>query len=219
MFQFIAMAVMAAASAKRESEAKNAGGLNAAADAEEQAGDVWEDNAAINKSIAETNLTNSIRTGIRTGMLNVQRAQARQQSIKAGIALGRDRLKAIGAAGANAAAAGSIGASVDAVVADIEQEVEGVDSELVRDFRITNENLDNELTGILQAGDDAIQSAQTVNVRRPNRPRSTNSNMAALGAGLLSFAGNYAASNMSLGLGSASASSKYQDAVKRTGIY
>jgi hypothetical protein len=214
------MAVLAAAQSKREGEAKNAGNLNAAADAEEQAGDVWEDNAAVNKSIAETNLTNSIRTGIRAGMLNVQRAQARQQSIKAGIALGKDRLKAIGAAGANAAAAGSIGASVDAVVADINQEVESVDSELVRDYRLTNENLDNELMGILQAGDDAIQSAQTVNVRRPNRPRNINSNIAALGAGLISFAGNYASNNMSLGLGSTqSASAKYQDAVKRTGIY
>ena len=55
-------------------------------------------NTAENRALADVNLQNTIRTGYKVGLLNVQRAQAKKAAMQAGVNLSRNALKAMGAA-------------------------------------------------------------------------------------------------------------------------
>jgi hypothetical protein len=160
----------------------------------------WEDNAAANKTIADTNLQNQIRTGYRTGILNVQRGQAAKAAAQSGVNLGKQRLQALGAVNANAAAAGSIGSSVDAVALDIEMQAEQADAGLVEDQRITQSNFDSGMHDIIQAGEDALRSPQHANVRTPAEVEHVGAGDILMNS-LIGTAGQYATQVMSLGLG------------------
>ncbi len=200
MWQFIVAAVLTVAKAVKKKDQNNENAALGSTAELNQATDIWEDNAANNKSIAATNLQNSIRTGFKAGMLNVQRAQSRKLAAAAGTQVGTDKLKALSTDGANAAAVGSIGASVDAVAADTEMKAARANESIVEDARVTDANYDNELTGVLQAGDDAIISPQHVSVRNPAKPRYVGLGEA-IGAGLVQFGSQYLAQRMQLGLG------------------
>lgn len=200
MWQLIVAAVLTVAKAVRKKDANNeAAALGSTAELN-AATDVWEDNAANNKAIAETNLQNSIRTGYKTGMINVARAQARKVAAAAGTQLGSDLLKVVGTDTANAAATGSIGSSVDAVAADAEMKAGRAKESLVEDARVTDANYDSELHAIPQAGDDAINSPQHLSMRDPKRPRYVGTGEA-LAGGLVEVGANYLSNYMQLGLG------------------
>jgi hypothetical protein len=175
---------------------------NNATVAEQDAAARWTENAGANKTIAETNLQNQIRTGYRVGILNVQRGQAAKAAAQSGINLGKSKLQALGAANSNAAATGSIGSSVDAVVLDIEMQAEQADASLVEDQRIRESNFDTSMSDIIKAGEDALQSPQNISVRKVAAPGHIGMGEV-LGNALVSTAGQYAQQNMSLGLGKA----------------
>lgn len=174
--------------------------LNDATASEQDALVTWQQNAATNKSIAETNLQNTIRTGYRIGMLNVQAGQQRKHAAESGFGLHRSKIKVLGAVTANAAAAGQIGASVDAVASDIEMQAENAQASLAEDHRIEELNIQHEFHDIVESGQDALQSAQNISVRRTLKPTKTKWQHIALGAGA-NAAANYATQRMSLGLG------------------
>lgn len=164
----------------------------------------WEENAATNKTIAETNLQNQIRTGYRIGILNVQRGQAKKAAAQSGINLGKSKLQALSAANANAAATGSIGSSVDAVVLDIEMQAEQADASIVEDQRIMQSNYDTSFADIIKAGEDALQSPEQISVRDVAAAREIGMGEVVLGA-VANTAGQYAGQIMSLGLGKSAA--------------
>lgn len=200
MYQMIAMAAMQFMSAKTaEGAAINARYDQMLAQTEENTARL-EDNTADNKAISEMNLQNQIRTGYRVGVLNVQRGQAAKAAAQSGINLGKSKLQALGAANANAAAAGSIGSSVDAVVLDIEMQAEQADASLVEDQRVQESNFDSSMRDILMAGQDALQSAKHINLRGVTRTRRTGDGELLAGA-LINTAGQYAGQYMTLGLG------------------
>lgn len=167
--------------------------------------DAYIDNSATNKAIAEANLKNQIRTAFRVGMNNVARGQAKKAQAQQGINLGAAKAKAMSATTANAAAAGSIGSSVDSAAFDIMQQAEMADASIVEDGRIQQENFDTDLHDILQAGQDALQSAQTIRLRAVAQPQKSRSLEVWLGA-TANVASNYAAARMSLGAGKSSGS-------------
>lgn len=175
-------------------------GLNAATQQAEDGMLAWQQNTNNNKAIQETNLQNTIRTGLRLGMLNVQQGQARKQIAEAGYGLGKNKLKLLSAIAANSAAAGQIGASVDAVASDIEMRAEEAEADIVEDSRIQELNAANEFQDILMAGQDAMQDAQNISVRKPTKPTKTKWQHIVM-AEVIDAASDYATQQITLGLG------------------
>lgn len=162
--------------------------------------DAWIANSADNKAIAEANLQNSIRTAYRSGILNMQRGQSKKRQAELGIGLGRSKLQALSATTANSAATGSIGASVDAVLSDINMQAENADASLVESARVEDQNYHLELTDMLKAGEDALRDPTKINIRKVVVPEKT-SGRQALVAGLLGAGSSYASAYMSSGFG------------------
>lgn len=160
----------------------------------------WVKNQADNKAIAEANLTNQIRTGYRVGLMNVQMGQAKKRIMQEGLDLSKMREQALGAATANAAAAGTIGPSVDAVIGDIEQRTQQASAALSADAEQTADNFGTQLTEMLWAGEDALRSPETHYAIRNAMPQGFKASEAIFGA-LIDTAGSYMSAKMTLGLG------------------
>lgn len=122
-------------------------------------------NTAENKAIAEANLQNVIRTGYRTGIQNIQRAQAKRRAQEAGFDLSAATGEVLGANSANAAAAGAVGPSVNAVMADIAVKTDQARAQQDEDARVVQENFDIQMRDLVNAGIDAQRAVRAVNVR------------------------------------------------------
>ncbi len=160
-----------------------------------------EANVATNKAIDEANLKNTIRTGYSVGILNVQRGQAKQQAVKQGYDLSAKGAEALGTSYANAAASGTVGASVDAVSDTIGVKLDAAKGDLDASWKIQTMNFDNQLNDMIQQGIDSLQSAQRMDY---SGPAQQSVGQAALMGGLstaMSFATQYGQANMNLGLG------------------
>lgn len=156
-------------------------------------------NEATNRAIGEANLQNTIRTGYRAGVLNVQRGQSKQQAVKAGWDVSVKGAQALGQTQANAAASGTTGASVDAVSADIRRKVDEAQGEVDQAWETTQLNFDNQLNDMIQQGIDSLQTAQAPDTQGPTLQ---DPGKAALVAGIgtaVSFATQYGVSRMQLG--------------------
>lgn len=162
----------------------------------------WDQNTADNKAIADANLTNQIRTGFKVGLLNVQRAQAKKQAMEQGFDIGKMRQQVLGAVTANAAAAGTIGSSVDAVVGDIEQKVGDARIKAGENFEIQSENFDTQLSDIVTQGHDVLRSAENLSMIKSQAPDLSGTGW---GSALLNSAidvgGDYMSQAMKLGMG------------------
>jgi hypothetical protein len=159
-----------------------------------------DNNTADNKAIAEANLTNTIRTGYRVGMLNVQAAQAKKRAIEQGYDISVTREQALGAATANAAAAGTIGSSVAAVASDIESKVGQATNRVADNLDMTELNEGTQLNDILNAGHDVLRSPEKLNIIQPNSPAGFSWSGAFLNAAI-DMGEQYLGSKMNLGLG------------------
>lgn len=147
---------------------------------------------AQNKAIREANRENTIKTGFQVGLLNVQRGQRLMQRTQRMAEVGQGELIEAGAAGNNAAAAGTVGASVDAVQQDIELKFDRMRDSLELENEIEAFNYNTALHDVLQGGQDKL-----VDYVRPGGQ----SGYAILGQAAISTAGSYYGSKMSLGLG------------------
>lgn len=163
----------------------------------------WDKNSADNKAIAEANLTNTIRTGYRVGILNLQRAQAKKKAVQDGYDISVTRQQALGAASANAAAAGTIGSSVEAVAADIEQKIGQATNNLAGNYDVTAANFDTGLQDLLWNGEDALRSPEKAYMTKLNAPQGFSYLGAAFDAGM-SMAEDYFSNKMSMGMGQTS---------------
>lgn len=159
-----------------------------------------ENNKADNEAIAQANLTNTIRTGYRVGMLNVQRAQAKKAAIEQGYDLSVTRQQALGAQNANAAAAGSIGSSVAAAASDIERKAGMALNKVGDNLDTTEMNEDTTLQDIINNGTDSLRSAEKLNLVNPNMPSGFSWGSAIAGAAI-DMGEQYLSSKMKLGLG------------------
>jgi hypothetical protein len=160
----------------------------------------WNQNVGANKAVAEANLQNTIRTGFKVGLLNVQRAQAKKNALQQGINLSRSVLQVTGAATANAAAAGTIGSSVDAVITDINMREGEALAQMDTDYQIQSDNFDTQLHDLLISGMDQLQSADNTSVRKTTKPNDIGFGEVLAGAAIQA-AGSYISSKMTLGLG------------------
>ena len=202
---FVALAVGGAIAVVGGAMKAKAG--NAAAGAQYGAGLMqeklsWEQNTADNKAISLANLTNTIRTGYKVGLANLQQANAKKQMLEQGYDLGKVGQQLLGSNAANAAANGSIGHSVDAVVSDINSKIGDAEVVQVQNYNIQNQNFDTLMHDLLNQGVDALRQAQNANVQHPNAPAYTGIGEVVAGAAM-QMGMQYMGQNMSLGLGSA----------------
>lgn len=163
----------------------------------------YDRNSSENLAIGSANLTNAIRTGYKAGVMNIQMAQAKKRAIEQGTDLSKMAATSIGAANANAAAAGAIGPSVDAVVGDIDQKIGDARMQLGEDFTQQVDNFDTQLHDLLTGGQDAMRSARKYDVQATAQMDTSGTSFgdAVLGAAV-DTAGSYFSQRMSLGLGS-----------------
>lgn len=161
----------------------------------------WEQNSADNKAVDDANLTNTIRTGYKVGLLNVQQANAKKAALAQGFNLGKSGREALSSNAANAAANGSIGNSVSAVVSDIQSKIGDAGIQQVQDFAVQTVNFETMLHDLLTQGQDSLQSGRNANVQHANAPQ-----LVGMGDVLTNTAlkagSQYAGSMMNLGLGS-----------------
>ena len=165
---------------------------------EEQA--QWDQNLADNRAIQEATLLNTFRTGDRSGILAIQRAQGRQAAVDAGLSVGQAEASLTGAVTANAAAAGTIGPSVDAVADDIRMKANDARARNMQDFLQGEENFDTQLHDILTQGEDVLRSSVKTRVRQAQDAQYIDTTEVLAGT-LINTAGSYISSKMSLGLG------------------
>lgn len=171
-------------------------GLGAANSAKKQNKMLARQNIAENEAIIKANVANTIRTGYRVGLLNIQRGLTRRQMQQKGFDITAATQSALGATNANAAASGTIGASVDAVVNDIRMKQGEAQAQLQNDFEIEEMNFNTQLTELVHQGLDAVQAPSKLKLAS-NKDIMGN----ALLAGLTTFGSMYAQSKFDLGLG------------------
>lgn len=147
---------------------------------------------AQNQAAAESNLQNTIRTGYRVGLLNLQAGQAKQNAVQAGLDISKQATQILGANTANAAAAGTIGASVDAVAGDIQKRADEAKLNVDTEYEVYKQNFNTQLQDLVMSGQDAMRAPLGV----PKFSIGT----ALVGAGA-NMAMQYASQKMSLGLG------------------
>ena len=158
-------------------------------------------NEATNRAIGEANLQNTIRTGYRAGVVNVQRGQSKQQAVKAGWDISVRGNAALGQSQANAAASGTTGSSTDAVVDDIRRKVAEAQGEVDQSWETTQLNFDNYLNDLIQQGKDSLQTAQRPDTAGPTFQDVGQATVLGGLSAAASFGTQYAVSSMQLGLG------------------
>lgn len=166
----------------------------------------WGQNASENEAISAANLQNQIRTGYKVGLLNVQQAQAKKKAMQDGFDLSKQVNVVLGAATANAAAAGSVGSSVDAIISDINSKVGDAHAQMDANWVQTTENFNTQLSDLLQQGQDVLKSPNKASVRKTPEAQTSSFGEQLFGAGV-QIASSYAMSKMSLGLGTSSPTS------------
>lgn len=149
---------------------------------------------AVAKERLNATIRNSYNTALAQMNLGLKKKQLSQQATDIRAAT----LAAKGDATLAAAATGSIGASTNAVVSDIEQKSQAALDQTTDAFENAIENYNMELQMMVLNTD---QTAPTVRPVEYHGPSSGEMLGAALMQGLGSFASNYAMRKMSLGLG------------------
>ena len=127
------------------------------------------ENANTNKSLEKLNLENSIRTGYRVGILNIQRAQARKAATESAFGITKVKATLLGSNAANAAASGNTGASVSMVAQDIAKKMDEAAISVDQGAQTTEFNMDTQLTDITQAGIDSLQYARIMDYGGPQQ--------------------------------------------------
>lgn len=149
---------------------------------------------AVARERLNTTIRNSYNTALAQMNLGLKKKQLSQQATDIRAAT----LAAKGDATLAAAATGSIGASTNAVISDIEQKSQAALDQTTDAFENAIENYNMELQMMVINTDQTAPTVRPVEYHGPSRGEMIG---AALMQGLGSFASNYAMRKMSLGLG------------------
>ena len=149
---------------------------------------------AVAKERLNATIRNSYNTALAQMNLGLKKKQLSQQATDIRAAT----LAAKGDATLAAAATGSIGASTNAVISDIEQKSQAALDQTTDAFENAVENYNMELQMMVINTDQSAPTVRPVEYHGPSRGEMIG---AALMQGLGSFASNYAMRKMSLGLG------------------
>ena len=176
--------------------------LSAYSAASSQAKAVGAASRAEGEAIAKERLNATIRNSYSTALAQMNLGLKKRQLSTQAADIRAATLAAKGDATLATAATGSIGASTNAVVSDIEQKSQAALDQTTDAFENAVENYNNELQMMVINTD---QSAPTVRPVEYHGPSSGEMLGMSLMQGLGSFASNYAMRTMSLGLGAKAA--------------
>lgn len=155
------------------------------------------DSTAQSKAIMEANTKNVQATAYRAGMLNVQKAQEVRALEQRKFDAGAQEQAALGTSAVNAAASGTIGASVDAVQSDIQMAFDRVRGQISAENELNALNYNTALYDLITEGQNSIITAAQFR----SAPKGQ-SQLGMLGNAALSVASSYVTQKMDLGLGS-----------------
>lgn len=144
------------------------------------------------KAVKEANLKNFTNTAFSVGLLNVQKGQQTKELAQRKADLGADELGALGTAAVNAAASGTVGASVDAVQTDIQMAYDRQLGLVNEENELNAQNYNTALHDLITNGQNQIQT--------PGKPQTTGQ-WAMLAGAAMAAGSKYASSKMDLGLG------------------
>lgn len=164
-------------------------------------------NVATNEAIGEANILNTIRTGYRVGILNVQRGETRKQFAEQKFKVTQIAQEVLSATTANAGAAGTIGASVEAVADDIRKRGDEAIIDANANWQTEQFNFDTQLNDIITAGLDSLRSPVMMDYTGVSQRSVTG---AALGSALstaVSLGAGYMMQGANLGLGAGASGS------------
>lgn len=150
------------------------------------------------EAIAKERLNATVRASYQTAMQQMQLGLKKRQLSQQAADINAATLAAKGDATLAAAATGSIGASTNAVISDIEQKSQAALDQTTDSFENAVENYNQELQMMVVNMD---QTAPTVRQYEYNGPSGGEMLGMAVMQGLSSFASSYAMKKMSLGLG------------------
>lgn len=194
----LAVASMAVSVAGQNAGAKASGAASTRSINAQNAASVAE-----NEAVVKANTNNIIRSHYKAGMMNMQLGLRKKQLIQEGHSATVQAQQVLGAANANAAAAGNVGSSVDAVIGDINMKLGEAQATGRENYNNELTNFNNELEALAYNSEGAIQAGRAYNnFGAPSGPSSGQMWGTALMAGAQTFMSLYGSRRMSLDTGS-----------------
>ncbi len=153
---------------------------------------------AENEAVVRSNTQSVVRNSYKAGMMNLQQGLMKKQAVQLGYDTSVQAQAALGASSANAAASGTVGASVDAVTNDIGMKWGEALAQQRENYEAELTNFNNELEALaISAEGEVLQSRKYEYVG----PSSGEMLVGAAFAGASSFYSTYGAKRMNLNLG------------------
>lgn len=148
-----------------------------------------------NEAIAKADLQSLINTNYTAGLLNLQRAMQKRQAAQEIQTLGETKLQALAQSGIGASATGTVGASVNAVAADVAMKIGEAKIATLEREDMNTMTLQTQIRNLYQGFLDSRELVDTTVPDIPGMPPqygavSVSPTSAAL-AGGLNYAGNY----------------------------
>lgn len=156
---------------------------------------------AENEAVIRSNMQSVVRNNYKAGMMNMQAGLRKKQSVQQGHDITAQATAVTGAATANQAASGNIGASVDAVLTDIEMKGGEARAQLLENYEADQTNFNNELEALSMSAGGEVQRAKNYEYNGPSSGAMWGQ---ALLAGASTYMSVYGGKKMSLNLGDAS---------------
>lgn len=113
-------------------------------------------------AITEQNLMTSVRQNYRMGLMNVQQGLAKREAVQAGISTSQQAKAFMGTNSANAAAAGVIGASSDAVKNDIKMKADEAQIQHNMNYAQQLQNFNTEVEAMALNNETQFQSPKEI---------------------------------------------------------
>ena len=159
------------------------------------------DHTAESKAIQDANQRNFQASAFRVGMLNVQKAQEVRALEQRRFETISQEQSALGTAAVNAAASGTIGASVDAVQSDIQMAFDRMRGQINEENELNALNYNTALYDLVTEGQNQLVTASEYRRSEVYKPQKLISGWGMLGNAAMSVGGMYLSQRMDLGLG------------------
>ena len=132
-----------------------------------------QDITAYNASAMEANQKNAIRANVRGALLELQRANEAKRSAQERFIIGSQREDVLGSLNANAAAAGTVGASITAVAADADRAMDQALAKNQEDWDVTARNFMTASQDLAWSMEDSFISGKAASSVRQARQEPT----------------------------------------------
>lgn len=156
---------------------------------------------AENEAVIRSNTQSTIRNSYKAGMMNLQLGLQKKQAVQQGFDQTVQGQAMLGAATVNQAASGTVGASTDAVLNDIDMKLGEAKAQGRENYEADLTNFNNELEALSVSAEGEVQHARKYEYMGPSSGAMWTG---ALLAGASAYMGAGGSQRMSLNMGSSS---------------